>query len=215
MTQPPPSFDEAFAAQLEQLLHWRRDVRHFDTRAIPEDDIEHLLRCASLAPSVGNSQPWRFVRVHSPALRERLAGHVDEQSARAAERYSDAKQREHYKSLKLHGVREAPEIMAVFCDGEPVAGKGLGIATMPEMLDYSVVMAIHTMWLAARVRGIGMGWVSIVDPKFVGGLLDAAPSWRLIAILCIGYPCEAAATPELEERGWQAREAWLERTIEK
>ncbi|AIT81410.1 5,6-dimethylbenzimidazole synthase [Novosphingobium pentaromativorans] len=215
MNEAPPSFDEAFAAQLEQLLHWRRDVRHFDVRPVPEDDIQSVLHSASLAPSVGNSQPWRFVRLRSTELRAQLATHVDEQSALAAERYADAAQRDHYKSLKLHGLREAPEVMAVFCDGEPLAGKGLGIATMPQMLDYSVVMAIHTMWLVARVRGIGMGWVSIVDPEFVGRLVDAAPSWRLIALLCIGYPSEPAATPELEERGWQSREALAQRTFEK
>ena len=121
--------------------------------------MERLLALAQLAPSVGNAQPWRFMRIGSPSLREALAGHVDAASAQASERYDDGR-RDAYRALKLHGLREAPEVLAVFSDEQPKAGHGLGIATMPEMLRYSTVMAIHTMWLAARARGIGFGWVS-------------------------------------------------------
>lgn len=95
----------------------------------------------------------------------------------------------------------------MWSDEAPVAGHGLGIATMPEMLRYSTVMAIHTLWLVARAEGIGLGWVSILDPVPVARLLEAPASWRLIAILCLGYPAEPSRVPELEQRGWQAREA--------
>ncbi|MCI4589725.1 5,6-dimethylbenzimidazole synthase [Sphingobium sp. BYY-5] len=215
MTEDAPFFDPAFAAQLESLLHWRRDVRHFDRRAVPEADMDDLLRCACLAPSVGNSQPWRFVRLRSAAIRTMLASHIDDESAKASLRYAEQEQRDHYRSLKLHGVREAPELMAVFCDGHPSAGHGLGIATMPEMLRYSTVLAIHNLWLAARVRGIGVGWVSILDPQAVTTMLDVPAHWSLIALLCIGYPAELSATPELEQRGWQAREPWADRLFER
>lgn len=174
-----------------------------------------LLECAALAPSVGNSQPWRFVRVRSPALREALAAHVDAANARAARGYGEGARREHYLSLKLHGLREAPELVAVFCDERTTAGHGLGIATMPEMLRYSCVLAINTLWLAARVHGIGLGWVSILDPLAVSALLGVPEDWSMIALLCIGYPAAPSDTPELEERGWQAREALADRLFER
>lgn len=196
-------------------MRWRRDVRHFDRRAVAEEDMLGLLRCVALAPSVGNTQPWRLVRLRSPAIREALAVHVDGENARAAERYSDRARRDHYRSLKLHGLHEAPELLAVFCDEEPEAGHGLGIATMPEMLRYSCVLAIHTLWLAARVRGIGLGWVSILDPAEVSAMLDVPAHWSLIALLCIGYPAEISDVPELERRGWQPREPWSDRVFER
>lgn len=174
-----------------------------------------LLACASLAPSVGNAQPWRFVRLRSPGIRDALAAHVDAQSARGAERYAGQARYDHYVSLKLHGLREAPELLAVFCDDRPEAGHGLGIATMPEMLRYSCVLAIHNLWLAARLRGIGLGWVSILDPQSVQALLDVPAEWSLIALLCIGYPAEESDTPELERRGWQSREPWSDRVFER
>lgn len=174
-----------------------------------------MLASASFAPSVGNAQPWRFVRLRSPGIRDALAAHVEEQNMRAAEHYAGQGRHEHYLSLKLHGLREAPELLAVFCDERPEAGHGLGIATMPEMLRYSCVLAIHNLWLTARLRGIGLGWVSILDPQAVHALLDVSAHWSLIALLCIGYPVEESDTPELERCGWQPREPWSDRVFER
>jgi 5,6-dimethylbenzimidazole synthase len=172
--------------------------------------MDILLQSACLAPSVGNAQPWRFVRVQSGDLRESLAAHVDAQSLLASRRYTDEDQRNRYLALKLHGLREAPEIVAVFSDEHPKAGHGLGTATMPEMLRYSTVMAIELLWLTARARGIGMGWVSILDPDVVTAMLSVPDDWKLIALLCIGYPLDQSEIPELERRGWQERTPWAD-----
>ncbi|TCM15695.1 cob(II)yrinic acid a,c-diamide reductase [Novosphingobium sp. PhB165] len=200
-----PDFSPEFTSELAELLAWRRDVRHFRKEPIGEDRVAELLAVAQLAPSVGNSQPWRFVRVRSAALRETLAGHADTEKAAAAAAMPDAERRSKYAALKLHGIREAPEVIAVFCDDATTTGFGLGAATMPETRAYSVVLAIHTLWLAARARGLGLGWVSIVEPGFVTDLLDVPASWRFIALLCLGHPLEPDVIPELERRGWQPR----------
>lgn len=196
------------------MLRWRRDVRRFDPRDVAEVDLAAILGSAALAPSVGNSQPWRFVRVRSPRLRGALRAHVEAHDARAAQRHAGARH-DAYRALKLHGLDEAPVLLAVFCDEAPDAGHGLGIATMPEMLRYSVVLAIHTLWLTAKLRGIGVGWVSILDPGTVTAMLEVPADWSLIALLCIGYPAETSDIPELERRGWQAREPVAERVFER
>jgi 5,6-dimethylbenzimidazole synthase len=190
------------------LLRWRRDVRHFRSDPVAAADMDALLAATALAPSVGNAQPWRFVRIASPTLRQALTEHVDTEIARAAKRHVGTDRDARYRALKLHAIAEAPELMAVYCDETPDAGHGLGIATMPEMLRYSTVMAIHTLWLTARARGIGMSWVSILDPAQVSAMLDVPTHWSLIALLCIGYPSQDSAIPELEQRGWQVREPW-------
>ena len=215
MTETPPVFDAHFREELDSLLAWRRDVRHFRPDPLPDGLLDDLLATAQRAPSVGNSQPWRFVRLVSAEIRTTLADQVDHAAARAGERYGDTDRGALYRRLRLHGLREAPEIMAVFCDDAPEAGFGLGAATMPETLAYSVVMAIHTLWLAARARGVALGWVSILDPDRVTALLDVPPSWRLIAVLCLGYPMEEQAGPELERRGWQARRDWRDAVTER
>lgn len=205
-----------FRAQLGELLRWRRDVRHFGEAPLPAGMMDRLFAAAHCAPSVGNSRPWRFVAVRSPGLRGELARHADEEAERAGKRYASSIERHaHYDRLKLHGLREAPEVLAVFSATQPHEGHGLGRATMPETLDYSTVLAIHTLWLAARAEGIGMGWVSIVDPAFVHARLDVPTQWRFIALLCLGYPSRDAAEPELQRLGWQDNTHWSAHVTER
>ena len=199
-----PTFGPAFRDQLDNLLAWRRDVRHFQTRALPEGLLDTLIEAACRGPSVGNAQPWRFVRILSPGRREALAAQVDAHKRAAGEQYS-GERKALYDGLKFHGLREAPEIVAVFCDEQGEAGQGLGRVTMPETLCWSVVTAVHTVWLAARANGIGLGWVSIVDPHSINALLDVPEHWRFIALLCLGYPERETDTPELVRHGWQDR----------
>ncbi|MFT4056326.1 MAG: 5,6-dimethylbenzimidazole synthase [Novosphingobium sp.] len=200
-----PTFSPAFHDDLSALLSWRRDVRHFRRDPLDEGLVAQLLATAQLAPSVGNSQPWRFVRVRSPALRETLAAHADSEVSRAGDSAYEGERHAAYTALKLHALDHAPEVIAVFCDEATPIGMGLGAATMPQTREWSVVMAIHTLWLAARVQGLGLGWVSIVRPETVTGLLDVPQSWRFVALLCLGYPEEPDCVPELERKGWQAR----------
>jgi 5,6-dimethylbenzimidazole synthase len=199
-----PTFTSDFHDMLDHLLIWRRDVRHFETRALEEGMVGALLDRACLAPSVGNSQPWRFVRVMSAELRAAITAHVEAENSRAAALY-DGDAKDSYSALKLHGLREAPEHLAVFCDMKTDAGRGLGRQTMPETLVYSTVLAVHTLWLAARARGIGLGWVSILDPATVAAMLDVPADWRFVGYLCLGYATEENPVAELERRGWQER----------
>lgn len=200
-----PEFGDEFRAQLHDLFAWRRDVRHFRSDPIDDECIERLVHTASLSPSVGFSQPWRFVRVDEPARRAAVIASFERANADALHAYQgdDAVR---YAQLKLAGLRDAPVHIAVCCDATTQAGKGLGRRTMPEMLAYSAVMAVYTFWLAARAEGIGVGWVSILDPHEVHAALNLPPEWELIAYLCIGYPGEAHETPELLRAGWESRD---------
>lgn len=205
-----PAFGDAFLKGFETLLAWRRDVRRFDPRPLPEGLLEVLLAQAHMSPSVGNSQPWRFVLVDDPARREMVRASFLKANADALAAY-DGERAELYARLKLEGLTVAPVQMAVFCDEGTAQGEGLGRRTMPEMLAYSCVCAVNTLWLATRAQGIGLGWVSIIDPQEVAQALDVPDSWRLIAYLCIGYPQEEHNDPELERAGWQARQGLGER----
>jgi len=93
----------------------------------------------------------------------------------------------------------------VFADPQPGQGGGLGRRSMPETPAYSAVMAVHTLWLAARANGLGLGWVSILDPAQVVAALDVPPGWTFIGYFCLGYPAQEAEAPELERAGWEQR----------
>ena len=201
-----PQFDDRFRQTLSDLFAWRRDVRRFRDDPVCETALRDCLALASLSPSVGNSQPWRFVRVSDSERRRAVTESFERCNAAAALGYDDSR-RDLYLGLKLAGLREAPVHLAVFCDEATEAGLGLGRATMPEMLRYSVVGAIQTFWLATRARGIGVGWVSILEPARVRAALEVPESWHLVAYLCVGHPREEHLDPELVRHGWQDRDA--------
>ena len=195
---------ESFRATFGELLAWRRDVRSFRADPVAGELVLQLLRMAALAPSVGFSQPWRFVRVLSAAPRKAVRASFQSCNAEALTGYQ-GKDAQLYARLKLNGLDEAPEHIAVFCDHATATGRGLGRRTMPETLDYSVVAAVQILWLAARTYGLGLGWVSILDPCEVKRLLDVPADWKLIAYLCLGYPQDASTTPELQQLGWESK----------
>lgn len=198
------TFDSAFRTRFRELVLWRRDVRRFRTDPIARERIDALLEIASHAPSVGLSQPWRFVYVDSPQRRQAVVKSFTDANERALAGYAGEKHAI-YAGLKLAGLKEAPVHLAVFSDDGMHAGSGLGQQTMPETLHYSVVAAVQTLWLAARADGIGMGWVSILDPKAVTRVLDVPPTWSLVAHLCLGLPAEEHLDSELERHHWEAR----------
>lgn len=204
MSEAANGFDTAFADDLTRLFAWRRDVRRFRTDPLDRTLLEDCIAAAELAPSVGNSQPWRWVEVQSPPARKIVRDSYAACNAEALSGYA-GEQAELYASLKLAGLDAAPVQLAVFCDRATEQGAGLGRQTMPEMLDYSTVTAVHTFWLAARARGIGVGWLSIIEPAVVRAALDVPPAWKLVAYLCVGWPQEEHADPELVRHGWQAR----------
>lgn len=210
---------QSFQRQLTRLFQLRRDVRHFRSSPLPEGLLGELVEAACLAPSVGLSQPWRFVSVRDANRRRAVAEEFERQNEVAASRYEDQFDEAtavEYRQLKLAGLRDCPEHLAVFVQPQPRRGRGLGRATMPESVDYSVVAAIQNFWLAARSRGVGVGWVSILRPEVMPELLSVDADWRLIAYLCVGYPIEPVnEVPQLESAGWETRDKgpsrWLVR----
>ncbi|MEQ6201962.1 5,6-dimethylbenzimidazole synthase [Sulfitobacter sp. HNIBRBA2951] len=202
------AFSDEFRAELGNLMKWRRDVRHFKTDPVDEALVSECLSTLSLAPSVGLSEPWRVIRVRSDTARANALQNFQSANAQALDGYSGDKA-ELYAGLKLSGMQDAPEHIAIFCDDDTAKGAGLGAGTMPEMRRYSVVGAITLMWLHARTLGLGIGWVSILDPHQLSRDLDAPEGWSLVAYLCLGWPQDVSLTPELETKGWEARAAAL------
>jgi 5,6-dimethylbenzimidazole synthase len=204
LVHPCPDFDTAFRSRLLDLFRWRRDVRHFRPDPVDPALLDRLLEIACLAPSVGLSQPWRFVTVDDLARRAAVRDNFARSNAEALASQSDD-HAAHYARLKLAGLDQAPCHFAVFAERDPEQGHGLGRRTMPETTAYSAVMAVYTIWLAARAEGLGLGWVSILDPADIVATLDVPADWTFIGYFCLGYPRAETEIPELERLGWEHR----------
>lgn len=201
-------FSTGFQSELRDLMRWRRDVRRFRTDPVDEAVLQECLNSFLLSPSVGLSEPWRLIRVRSHSARAAALANFLSANDRALAGY-DGEKAMLYSRLKLSGMQEAPVQLAIFCDETTDKGAGLGAATMPETRRYSVVGAITHFWLAARARGLGVGWVSILDPARLSQDLDIPGHWSLVAYLCVGWPETMSDRPELQEAGWETRDTTL------
>ena len=159
----PLAFDSTFRARLRDLLLWRRDVRRFRRDPLPDDILESLIELACLAPSVGLSQPWRFVIVEEAAARSAIRDNFAGCNAQAlAAQESDRAGL--YARLKLASVRAFVARMIVICAGEP-----------PESPLARVVEELINAW--AIERGIVYKTAESEALKHETAVRPQLPSW--------------------------------------
>lgn len=188
------------AKTLLNIMKNRRDVRgnRFLDKEIEEDKLSLILQAGLNAPSVGYSQPWKFVLIKDEKIKESVFNNFKEENEKAKKIFNT---RNLYKRLKLEGIKEAPVNIAVLY--EKAEDEILGMTSMKQMGEYSVVCAVENMWLMARALNIGLGWVSILDENKILNFIDAPKNTKLIAYLCLGYVDEFSQEPELKRLGWE------------
>jgi 5,6-dimethylbenzimidazole synthase len=198
-------FDEIERRAVYRAIRERRDVRRgFLPDPLPDELLGKLLEAAHSAPSVGLMQPWRFIVVRDVLVRQAVHKIFLEANQQALAGYEGERQK-NYAGMKLEGILEAPQNLCVVCDPQSSQGHELGRRTMPETAVYSAVCAVQNLWLAARAEGIGVGWVSILQPARLRCALEIPEHITPVAYLCLGYVDEFAAEPDLERAGWEKR----------
>ncbi|WP_267304366.1 5,6-dimethylbenzimidazole synthase [Mycobacterium barrassiae] len=196
--------DHAFSPEerraVYRVIAERRDMRRFvPDSQIPSDVLVRLLQAAHAAPSVGLMQPWRFIRITDPALRHDIHAIVDDERLRTAQALGPRS--DEFLALKVEGILECAELLVVAL-GDGRQAHVFGRRTLPQMDLASVSCAIQNLWLAARAEGLGVGWVSIFDPRRLAQLLDIPDDAEPVAVLCLGPVPEFPQRPQLEIDDW-------------
>ena len=199
------AFSEGERAAVDAVIAARRDVRRFRPDDIDDHVLRPLLEAAHRAPSVGHSQPWRFIVVRNPEIRTQAAWLADQQRLAQAAALEDQSARQ-LLDLQLEGIREAPVGVVVCCDRRAEPAGVLGRATFPDTDMWSCACAIENLWLAARAAGIGVGWVTLFKPSDLARLLRIPDGVETLGWLCIGFPDERQTGPGLERYAWSARQ---------
>ena len=186
-----------------EAIKKRRDVRSwFSDKHIDNNTLGRILKAGNYAPSVGLSQPWNYLLIRDIETRKKIKAIAEEKRMDFYNSLTDEKKIK-FRNIKIEGILESDINMAVTCDASRKGPNILGRATMPEMSEYSVVLSIENMWLAARAEGIGMGWISFIDPDRVKKILGIPESIKLVGYLAVGYLSEDHDIPELEEKKWE------------
>lgn len=187
---------------LKTIVEKRGTVRHFMDNSINPDDLREMVRLAGLAPSVNNSQPWRFIAITNKNLLKSMA---DEIHAKVNGMLPEAED-EAGKSAKSQVewcstfFTDAPAVIAVSsCPYEAVvdkalSGTGLTHNQINEMRNYpdvqSLGASIENLILAAVDLGYGACWMSgpLVARDELEKLLNINEPWKLAAMVAVGRP---------------------------
>ena len=199
------AFPEEARRAVYDVMSLRRDIRHFRPDVdVDAEVLDRILAAAHQAPSVGLSQPWGFVIVRGRDVRERIRQSFLECRKAEALRFPEDR-REAYLAHKLEGILEAPVNVCVAVDLRDRGEAILGTTVQPEAVRASACCAIQNLWLAARAEGIGVGWVSIVEPAVLRAELALPQGVEPVGYLCLGHPVAFRERPMLEETGWRVR----------
>jgi len=199
------TFSQEQINELHRVIESRRDVRSgFKSDPVPEKTILKILNAAHHAPSVGFMQPWNFLLIDELNQKQKVKQAFRDAREKEAEIYSGEK-RDLYDSLKLEGIEEAPLNILVTCQRDRNGETGLGRSVQKDMDIFSTVCAVQNLWLAARVEGIGVGWVSIIEKTALREIFNIPGNVEPVAYLCVGYVEEFSDKPDLEKAGWEKR----------
>jgi len=198
-------FSAAERAALYRTIYSRRDVRgQFTPDPVDIETLSRILMAAHYAPSVGFMQPWSFVIVRAAETKQQVHALFNQAHREAAEMFEGEK-RSTYRNLKLEGILEAPINICITCDKDRAGPVVIGRTHMPEMDVYSTVCAVQNLWLAARAEGLGLGWVSILDPEKLKQVLNIPANVQPVAYVCLGHVSHFKDKPELQQAGWRPR----------
>ncbi|MFQ6604849.1 MAG: nitroreductase family protein [Fidelibacterota bacterium] len=176
----------------------RRTVRTFAPDAIPNEVIDYAIAAAGTAPSGANLQPWHFVVVRDPKIRQQIR-----QQAEANERefYSERAPEEWLDVLRPLGTDEhksfldsAPCLIVVNLK-KAVLWKG-----QPHKTYYpveSVGLATGILITALHLAGVATLTYTPSPMGFLNDILDRPASERPYMILVCGYPADGTVVPRL------------------
>ena len=191
---------------LDLCIAARRDTRHFLSDPVPDEVLTRALQAAHKAPSVGLSEPWRFVVVQSVQARKDLLASFRQMKDLAEKNISDLERRALHASLKLEAIEEAPVGIGVFCERPDKDTYTIGTQGSSETVVWSCACAVQNLWLSLTAQGFSAGWVSILDFELLRLALGVPVNWEPLGYLCVGKAAtDYGGRPMLEKLGWKSR----------
>ncbi len=202
--ETPHAFPETEKQGVYNAIYQRRDMRHFLPDPIHPKILGRILDAAHHAGSVGFMQPWNFIVIDDPAIKQKVYENFKQASTQGAEQF-EGEQKELYLSMKLQGILDAPINICVTCDSTRMGPNVLGRNTMPETDLFSTSCAVQNLWLSARAEGLAVGWVSILEKEQLKTDLNIPQHLQPVAYLCIGHCDGFYREPMLQSKGWAKR----------
>lgn len=156
------------------LVCRRYSCRGYDDTPVAREMLMAIVETARLAQSACNKQPWQFLVVDTPELRDEVAKCYGRDWAREARAF-------------IVALGNSSEAWVRPCDGH-------------NGMDVDVAIACENMCLAATSLGLGACWIGNFDVKALRATLDIPVEWSPVAIISVGYPKDGQAVPEKKRK---------------
>ena len=185
-----------------ELLTRRRSVRHFSDEPVPWDLVENALRTAGTAPSGANQQPWTFVVVSDPAVKERIREGAENEERllyekRASPEYLGAIEPIGTDWIKAH-ITDAPYVIVVF---EQAHGwNDDGSKRKHYYVRESVGIAVGFLLASLHAAGLATLTHSPAPMGFLREVLERPENERPFILIPVGYPAADAEVPDLTKK---------------
>lgn len=191
---------------LDDILKSRRDTRHFTADEVPDEVIEKALQAGHWAPSVGLTDATRYFIIKSNEVKTAVKNLFLDYNKKAEELTDNPEQKEHYKSLKLEAIEEAPIGLIIAYDRSVLNQFTIGTVGSNEAVKFSSVCAAQNIWLSLTEQGYGMGWVSILNYHQFKKILDLPDNIEPLGYFCIGKPATNYDNqPMLQQLHWKQK----------
>ncbi|MFH7013201.1 nicotinate-nucleotide--dimethylbenzimidazole phosphoribosyltransferase [Flavobacterium sp. FlaQc-52] len=191
---------------LDDILKSRRDTRHFTTEEVPDEVINKALQAGHWAPSVGLTDATKYYIIRSTEVKSAIKNLFLEYNKKAEALTDNPEQKEHYKSLKLEAIEEAPIGLIIAYDRAVLNQFTIGTVGSNEAVKFSSVCAAQNIWLSLTEQGYGMGWVSILNYYQFKKILDLPENIEPLGYFCIGKPATNYDNqPMLQQLNWKQK----------
>ena len=169
--------------QFLEILSQRQSVRGYTDRPVDPEKLARCLEAARIAPSACNAQPWKFIVVDEPQLKDRIAAYTTSGTLGQMNQFT----------------RQAPLLVVIVRESPNLTSR---IGTMLKDKPYTLMdigIAALQFCLQATAEGLGtciLGWF---NEKKVKELLHIPKSKRAELIITLGYPSSPTLRPKVRK----------------
>lgn len=197
---PPPEQLDASREFLERMAA-RRSVRFLSSEPVPFELIENAIRCASLAPSGANQQPWKFVVVKDPDIKRRIREAAEAEERESYEHRMPSDWLEALAPLGTDWHKEfletAPYLIVVFRIDFGLAGE---TKTKHYYVQESVGIATGFLLAALHMSGLATLTHTPSPMGFLSSILNRPKNERPFVLIPVGMPSPDATVPAIAKK---------------
>jgi nitroreductase len=180
----------------------RRTVRHFSTEPVPYELIENAVATAASAPSGANRQPWTFVVVDDPIIKQAIRQAAEDEERISYEQRMGQEWRDALAPLgtdwhKPH-LEDAPYLIVVFAQSYGVDADSQKVKHY--YVSESVGIAVGMLLCSLHNAGLATLTHTPNPMAFLNVILRRPPNERAYVIIHVGYPAEDATVPAITRK---------------